>query len=139
MIKIVTGETGEGKTKHLIDMANQSINETKGNVVYLDKDTSHMYSLRHEIRYINISDYPIDNYHEFFGFMCGVLSEDNDISRIFVDGFLKMAHVNEINNSEELVNKLKQMTDKFGVQLVVSVNCTTDELPENLRKNELSF
>ncbi len=134
MIKVITGDTGEGKTKRLIVRANEVLKEAKGNIVYIDGDNSHMYDLRHEIRYINISEFPIDDYHEFYGFMCGILSEDNDITYIFVDGLLKMAHLEQISNSDELINKLKAITDKFNVRLVASLNCQDKELPAFLEE-----
>ncbi len=134
MIRVITGDTGEGKTKRLIQSANESLKEAKGNIVYIDGDNSHMYDLRHEIRYINISEFPIDDYHEFFGFMCGILSEDNDITEIYVDGLLKMAHLKEISNSDELINKLKAVTDKFAVRVVAGVNCDDNSLPDFLQE-----
>ncbi|PKM55272.1 MAG: twitching motility protein PilT, partial [Firmicutes bacterium HGW-Firmicutes-3] len=91
MIRLVAGDTGEGKTKALIDMANNALKTTKGHIVYIDLDSSHIYDLRHEIRYINISDYPIADYKEFFGFMCGILSEDSDITEVYADGLLRQA------------------------------------------------
>jgi len=134
MIRVIPGETGEGKTKRLIHAANEALMEAKGNIIYIDGDNSHMYDLRHEIRYINISEFPIDDYHEFFGFMCGILSEDNDISHIFVDGLLKMAHLRVIENSDELIDKLKAVTDKFNVRVVASLKCDGEELPEFLNE-----
>ncbi len=134
MIKVITGDTGEGKTKRLIARANEVLKEAKGNIIYIDGDNSHMYDLRHEIRYINISEFPIDDYHEFYGFMCGVLSEDNDITYIFVDGLLKMAHLEQISNSDELIDKLKAITDKFNVHLVASLNCQDNQLPSFLEE-----
>ncbi|NDL67942.1 twitching motility protein PilT [Anaerotalea alkaliphila] len=134
MIRIVAGSTGEGKTKSLIDLANETVKGTKGHVVYIDGDNSHMLALHHEIRYINISEYPIDNYNAFFGFMCGVLSEDSDITEIFVDGLLKMAHVSQIESSDELIEKLKAVTDRFNVRLIASINCENKDLPDFLKE-----
>jgi hypothetical protein len=134
MIQVIPGDTGEGKTKELIEEANSKLNETNGNIVYIDADNTHMYDLKHEIRYINISEFPINNYHEFFGFMCGILSEDNDIDYIFVDGLLRMAHLNQIDNSDELIEKLKLITNKFGVKLVASINCKQKNLPQFLQE-----
>lgn len=133
MIRLVAGNTGEGKTKELINMANVALKTTKGHIVYIDLDSSHIYDLKHEIRYINISDYPIDNYKEFFGFMCGILSEDNDISEIYADGLLRQAHIDEIIASNELVSKLKKVSDKFDVRFVFSVNCDECNLPDFLK------
>lgn len=134
MIRLVAGDTGEGKTKELINMSNEALKTTKGHIVYIDLDSSHMYDLRHEIRYINISDYPIDNYQEFFGFMCGILSEDNDISEIYADGLLRQAHIDDIAKSDNLVSKLKAVSEKFDVRFVFSVNCEECKLPDFLKE-----
>jgi len=134
MITVIPGDTGEGKTKLLIQRANEVLKEATGNIVYIDGDNSHMYDLKHEIRYINISEFPIDDYHEFYGFMCGILSEDNDITYIFVDGLLKMANLEKISNSDALIAKLRAITDKFNVRLVSSLNCEEKSLPEFLKE-----
>ncbi|PKM95932.1 MAG: twitching motility protein PilT [Firmicutes bacterium HGW-Firmicutes-1] len=134
MIRLVAGDTGEGKTKSLIKMANEAVNLTDGHIVYLDGDSSHMLHLKHQIRYTNISEYPITDYKEFFGFMCGILSEDNDISEIYADGLLRLAHVNDIHSSYELIDKLKTLSDKFDVRFIFSVNCDTNLLPDFMKE-----
>lgn len=134
MIRLVAGDTGEGKTKDLIKMANDAVKSTNGHIVYLDGDSSHMLHLNHEIRYTNISDYPIADYKEFFGFMCGILSEDSDISEIYADGLLKLAHLSGIENSDELVVKLKTLSDMFNVRFVFSINCDLHMIPNFLKE-----
>ena len=37
MVQIIAGDKGKGKTKYLLDKANQSIKDARGSVVYLDK------------------------------------------------------------------------------------------------------
>jgi hypothetical protein len=133
MIRLVAADAGEGKTKSLIKMANDSAKITKGHIVYLDGDSSHMYDLDHVIRYTNISEYPLTEDSEFFGFMCGVLSEDSDIDEIYADGLLKLAHLEEIANATDLVDKLKALSDKFQVRFVFSVCCDVNALPENMK------
>ena len=43
MVQIIAGRKGKGKTKHLLDMANDSIKKAIGSIVYLDKSSKHMY------------------------------------------------------------------------------------------------
>lgn len=134
MIRLVAAEAGEGKTKNLITMANDSVKSTKGHIVYLDADSSHMYDLNHQIRYTNLSEYPIEDYKEFFGFMCGILSEDSDIDEIYADGLLKLAHIEKITESDKLVQNLKALSDKFDVKFVLSVCCDIGSLPEFMKE-----
>ena len=36
MVQILAGEKGEGKTKILIDLANESVSTSDGDVIYID-------------------------------------------------------------------------------------------------------
>ena len=45
MIEIITGRKGKGKTKYLLEKANQAMEETSGTICYVDKSTKHMYEL----------------------------------------------------------------------------------------------
>ena len=50
MVQIIAGKKGKGKTKYLLDMANNAVKESKGSIVYLDKSSKHMYELSNKIR-----------------------------------------------------------------------------------------
>ena len=52
MIQILAGEKGEGKTKRLIDMANEAGKTSNGHVVFIDDDSRHMYDLHYNIRFV---------------------------------------------------------------------------------------
>jgi predicted ATP-dependent serine protease len=134
MISLVAGDPGEGKTKNLITMANESVKSSNGNIVYLDADSSHMYSLSHKIRYINTSEFPINDFKEFFGFMCGIISEDNDITQIYIDGLLRLAHLPSIKDADELVAKLNTVANSFNIKLIISITCNNNVIPEFLKE-----
>ena len=136
MIRVVTGAAGEGKSKSLIAMANDNLKTTKGHIVYIDRDGSQMYALKHQIRYINTSDFPLDNHSEFFGFLCGILSRDSDIGDLYVDGLLKLAHLNQIDNPENLVKKLKIISEKYGVNITLGIGCSANNLPDAFKEFE---
>ena len=55
MVQIIAGRKGKGKTKHLLDMANNGIKAATGSIVYLDKSSKHMYELNNRIRLINVN------------------------------------------------------------------------------------
>ncbi len=136
MIRVVTKATGEGKSKSLIAMANENLKVTNGHVVFIDSDGSHMYELKHQVRYISTSDFPIDNHNEFFGFLCGILSRDSDISDVYVDGLLKLANLSQIDNPEKFVEKLKLVVDKFGINLTLGIGCAFEKLPAVFKEFE---
>ena len=90
MVQIIAGSKGKGKTKILLDKVNTKVKESSGTLVYLDKNSKHMYELDRKVRLINVNDYCITNYSEFVGFLCGMISQDHDLEEMFLDSFLRL-------------------------------------------------
>ena len=105
MIEIIAGEKGKGKTKHLLDKVNAEIKTANGNIVYLDKSHKHMYELSNKIRLINVKDYPINNCDEFLGFICGIVSQDNDLEAMYLDSFLTISSIRD----EEIAHAIEKL------------------------------
>ena len=82
MVQIIAGEKGKGKTKKLLETVNAAVMAANGNIVYLDKSQKHMYELSNRVRLVNVTDYPITNCDEFMGFICGIVSQDNDLEEL---------------------------------------------------------
>ena len=91
MIEIIAGLKGHGKTKILIQKVNDDIKLTKGTIVYLDKNNKHMYELSNQIRLIVVPEFNIENTDMFIGFIAGILSQDHDLDKIYLD--LSLIHI----------------------------------------------
>ncbi len=131
MIQIIAGEKGKGKTKILIDKANDEIKAVKGNVVYLDKSNKHMYELNNKIRMINVKDYPISNTDEFVGFICGIASSDHDLEKVYLDSFLKIGNISDNSIIESVINRFKEISEQFKVDFIISISVNESDLPDN--------
>ena len=129
MIHVIYGKKGSGKSKRLLDMANAEVEKAAGNIVYLDDNNRCMYDLKHEIRFINTSDYSIDNTDKLYGFVCGILSRDFDISTVYIDGLKKI--VGKEENLEKLIKKLDKVFDGINAYIVIS---GSEDVPEYLKK-----
>lgn len=138
MIKYVVGPSGSGKTKWLIDRANDDKENGLGNIVFIDTDDSHIYSLSHKVRLINAKDYHIVNNERLFGFLSGILSRDYDIEKIYIDGIYEIVDFNE-NSLEELSEELKVLAEQSEVQLYIGMNCELNELPEEFKDNAVEL
>ena len=136
MVQIIAGEKGKGKTKFLLEKVNAAVQAANGNIVYLDKSQKHMYELSNKVRLVNVMDFPITNCSEFMGFICGIVSQDHDLEQMYFDSFLKIACLEEMD-IEPTVKKLQAVSEKFGVQLILSVSLDEHELPESLKSNVL--
>ena len=132
MVQLIAGNKGKGKTKHLLEKVNLQVKETKGNIVYLDKSTKHMYELNNKVRLIDVSQYMITNHDEFTGFICGIVSQDHDLEQMFLDSFLKIACL-ENEDITPVVDKLEKISQNYGIDFVLSVSMDESELPEALK------
>ena len=133
MVEIISGEKGKGKTKYLLDKVNNDINNVDGSIVYIDKNTKHMYELDSKIRLINMGDYPIDSSDEFLGFLSGVLSQNSDIQEVFLDSFLTVSYIDTNEGFTVALNKLDQICNMFDVKFVLSVSKNEKDLPEDAK------
>lgn len=132
MVKIIAGNRGKGKTKCLLDMVNEQIKTAHGSIAYLDKSTKHMYELNNKVRLINVSDYPVDTFDGFIGFVCGILSQDNDLEQIYVDCFMKIAGL-EGKNPSEAIAKVIELSEKTGVEFILSVSADEADLSKDVQ------
>ncbi|MDD6637618.1 MAG: twitching motility protein PilT [Lachnospiraceae bacterium] len=130
MIEIICGEKGKGKTKELLAKVNNTVTTASGNVVYLDKSQKHMYELNNKVRLINVMDYPVSNCDEFLGFICGIISQDNDLEEMYLDSFLTIASIDTEADILRAIEKLDVISEKYKVRFVLSVSKDKDKLPE---------
>lgn len=132
MVQLVVGKKGKGKTKQLLDKANNEILSVSGNIVYLDKSTKHMYELNNKVRLIDVSSYMISDSDEFIGFVCGIISQDHDLEQMYFDSFMKIACI-EDDQVESVLNKLEKISEAFGVDFILGIALDKEELPASVQ------
>ena len=132
MIEIIAGEKGKGKTKELIAKVNEDIKFTGGTIVYLDKNNKHMYELSNRIRMINVQDYKLTDTNMFLGFISGIVSQDHDLDKVYLDSFLTIGHVDH-SNFESAIIKLQEISSDFNVNFVISASMNKEDLPDSVK------
>ncbi len=132
MVQLIVGNKGKGKTKCLLDKANTDIKNTLGSVVFLDKNTQHMFELNNRIRLISVTDFLVENTDQFIGFVLGIISQDHDLETMYFDGFLKISHL-EGQDVLPAIQRIIKISEKFNVNFVLSVSLDEAELPEELK------
>ena len=132
MVQIIAGEKGKGQTKILLDKVNSDVLTSKGTIVYLDKSNKHMYELNNKIRLINVNDYCIECASEFVGFICGIISQDHDLEKVYLDSFLKVACLS-VDDIERVITKLDMISVKFNVDIIISLSANAETLTEAVR------
>ena len=132
MVQLIVGEKGKGKTKFLIQKANEAVKASNGSVVYLDKNNKHMYELSNQIRLIVVPEVNVTDTDMFLGFIAGIISQDHDLDKIYLDSFLTTACIDD--NLDYAVEKLGALSDKFGVDFVISASVDKENMPESVQK-----
>ena len=132
MIKLIVGSKGSGKTKTIIDMMNTSAEATEGHIVCIEKGMKSTYNIKSSIRIIDVDDYNIRGYDQFFGFFMGVLAGDYDIVEVYLDGILKVGD-GDLEGLGTLLDKFADVAPEY-VSVIVTVSCDDKELPESVKK-----
>lgn len=132
MVQLIVGNKGKGKTKVLLEKVNNEVKSVSGNIAYLDKNTKHMFELNNRVRLINVCDYSITNCSEFIGFILGIISQDHDLQQMYFDSFLDIASITD-ETLGLTIDRLTTISDKYGVDFVVSVSKDEASLPENCK------
>lgn len=131
MISLIIGNKGSGKTKHLITLVNEAVENSKGNVVCIEKETKLTHDVNYRARLIDTDHFGIKGYEAFFGFLCGICAGDYDITDVFVDATLKIGgkDYDELAVFLKKVNELSKLSDN---DFTFTVSADESELPENI-------
>ena len=132
MLDIIAGAKGKGKTKALIDKVNNDVKVVSGTVVFLDNNNKHMYELSNQIRLIVVPEFNVTDTDMFLGFIAGIISQDHDLDKIYLDSFLTTACIKD--NLDYAVEKLDALSEKFGVSFVISASVDKENMPESVQK-----
>lgn len=133
MIQVIAGRKGSGKTKRIIDMANKASQDSKNDIVFIDDDNRYMFDLRHEVRFINASEYDLTNDQMFVGFLTGAVAQNFDVGLILIDAFKKLIK-QELEDTEPFFQRLETISEKHNVDFVLSISDAPDELPAFIQK-----
>lgn len=136
MVKLVTGGKGTGKSKRMIEMANELSTGSKGNLVFIDDDRRPMYDLNHIIRFICMEDYTVDGEKEFLGFLRGIIANDHDIEAIYIDGLLKILGLSA-DSLKDFMDGINKLSQKFEIDFIISISCEDDKLPKELKEYDM--
>ncbi len=136
MIKLIVGNKGSGKTKAMIHMANDAVKTSNGNVVCVEKGIQLTYDLNYQVRLVDVEQYGISDYDAYFGFLCGLMAGNYDITDIFCDATFKICGKNP-DRFADMVDKLYKLTSANGLTIVFTVSAEVEELPERIRKYKI--
>ncbi len=133
MVKLLIGEAGSGKTKTMIQMANESVELVKGELVYIESSSKHIHQLHRDIRFISTRDFNLDTFSSIYGFICGLVSENYDIEKIYIDGLDKI--INPLSlDLVPFIDEIEKLSVKYEFEIVISASINDSEILEGVSK-----
>ena len=120
MIKLFIGSKGSGKTKTLIEMVNNAVTESKGNVICIEKGDKLIHDITYKARLIDTDAYAVVDADALYGFIAGILASNSDITDVFVDSALKIIG-NDIAAFEVMLKKLEKITGDVNLVMTSSI------------------
>ncbi len=132
MINLIVGKKGTGKTKAIIESANNAKATEQGDVIFICNGTRHLFDINHSVRLIDINEYDHADFRLFLSFINGILAQNYDITHIYIDSLLKI--VNDDENLEGFVEAIEKISNEKNVKFTVSISADKTELPEGIHK-----
>ena len=131
MILLIIGNKGSGKTKRLINMVNETVESSKGNVVCVEKQSNLTHDISNKARLISTDSYGINGFESFYGFLAGICASNYDVTHVFVDATFRIGG-RDFNKLTEFFVKLKKVSDEFNMQFAFTLSCDESEVPKEV-------
>lgn len=128
-MQLIVGLKGTGKTKTLIEEVNKASNETKGVVICIEYGRKLNSDITTRARLVDALEYGIDSADKLYGFLCGMVACNYDITEIFIDSALKICG-DDIAAFENFVVKAENITSTYKIDCVMAVSCEVAALSD---------
>ena len=134
MLQIIMGLKGSGKTKRLVDMVRDAVNQEPGDVVVIEKERKLTYDIPYQARLIDAGSYSIGSYEFLKGFISGIHAGNYDITHFFIDNFYKLVNDREEASVVEFVQWLADYAAREKIEFVISMSSDRAKCPEEIKQ-----
>ncbi|MDO4711610.1 MAG: hypothetical protein Q4A75_06495 [Peptostreptococcaceae bacterium] len=134
MFKLQVGAPGSGKTKVMIQMANEAAETAKGEVVFIDIADKHSSMLSRKIRLVYTDEFKIDSLQSMYGLLCGMVSANRDIEQVYIDGLDKIVAAKIDSGVLEFLELAERFSKNNDLDLIISASIEDAELLKEVEK-----
>ena len=131
-MKLLAGVKGTGKTKALVEEVNRVCELSNGEVVFVEKGKGLTFDVNYRVRLVDTNDYAIAGGKALYGFICGILSANYDITEVFIDGAYKLCN-NDVKDLEEFLLRINEVMSRNNIECTVTASIEPAMLSEAAR------
>lgn len=132
MIKMLVGLKGSGKTKTLIDEVKKASEASSGSVVCVEYGRNLSYNIGYDVRLVDAKEYAVKDATTLYGFVCGLLASNHDVTDLFIDSALKICG-DDIPAFAEFLDKFNAVIGE-DIHCMITASVLESELPESAKK-----
>lgn len=129
MLKLIIGPKGSGKTKKLINLANNSAATSLGTVVCIEQTPNLAGHISRTIRLIETEDFNINDQNSLAGFVKGLVANNYDTTDIFIDSTFKIIK-RDYDKLPEFIQELYTLSKNYDLNIFITLSCKKSDLPE---------
>ena len=133
MIKLIIGVKGTGKTKTLINLVNTAIENSKGDVVCIEKGVKLRYDVKYQARLIDTEEFFVTDAQSLYGFVAGIFASNHDVTDLFIDSAFKICN-NNVAEFDVFVEEIAKLSEKVGVNIVMTSSIPVEEATATVNK-----
>lgn len=133
MIKIIAGEKGTGKTATLVEAIN-AVAAEDNNVVCIERGNRLDQLLKHNVRLINMEEYPVSGFDQLLAFIGGICSKDYDLTHIYIDSIRKVIGSDNIDDLDKFIEKLNAFLANSSIIVTIVVSNSVDSLSDSVKQ-----
>ena len=127
-MKIIYGPKGTGKTKAIIESANQALDTAKGHVVFVTDTARYSYDLNNQIRYLDVTGFDIVGEDGFRGFIKGIVAANGDNEYIYIDGIARITG-KPLAELDSIFTAMEKLENDYDVKFVLTCSASKEDLP----------
>ncbi len=133
MLKVIIGVKGTGKTKALINLVNESVEKSHGDVVCIEKGVKLRFDIKYRARLIDVNEYFVGDAQALYGFVAGILASNHDVTDLYIDSALKICN-DDYSAFDKFIDELAAISEKIAINVVVTASMPAENASETIKK-----
>jgi len=134
MVRLIMGLKGAGKTKKLIEMVHDAVENERGDIVCIERRAKLTYDIPHKVRLVDASEYSLNGYDAMKGFICGLYSANYDITHIFIDNVLSIIGRDVDEDAEDFFEWCENFGQKEHVNFTITISLELEKATDRIKK-----
>ncbi len=99
----------------------------------VDDDNSRMYDLHYSVRFVDTPKFIMENTQVFRGFVYGILSQNSDIEKIYIDGLNHIMEKVDDKDFITFINHLESISKESETDFTMIISRKEEELPKEVQ------